>query len=171
MNCDSYCSQRARTFFDPVAALGKDNKVHGVLAESITPNADFTQWTLKIRSGISFTDGTPVNADAIIRNLEDAGTGVLISGSLTDIAKIADPSGAKNDDGTPKMILKIVKDDDSSLTILPPPGCRFNTRCPAATDVCRSTEPQLREVDAGHFVACHHPLFGDDVAVAAPSLA
>jgi peptide/nickel transport system ATP-binding protein len=58
-------------------------------------------------------------------------------------------------------------DGEIPSPVLPPPGCRFNTRCPAATDVCRSTEPQLREVAAGHFVACHHPLFGDDVAITA----
>jgi len=41
--------------------------------------------------------------------------------------------------------------------VLPPPGCRFNTRCPAVQDVCRSEEPQLRAVGDGHFVACHFP--------------
>jgi peptide/nickel transport system ATP-binding protein len=40
----------------------------------------------------------------------------------------------------------------------PPTGCRFHPRCPYADDVCASTEPIMREIDADHFVACHHPL-------------
>jgi oligopeptide/dipeptide ABC transporter ATP-binding protein len=42
--------------------------------------------------------------------------------------------------------------------IAPPPGCRFHTRCPAATDLCRITEPPLAEYAGGHLAACHHPL-------------
>jgi peptide/nickel transport system ATP-binding protein len=42
--------------------------------------------------------------------------------------------------------------------INPPAGCRFNPRCPYATDICRTEEPLLRNVDKSrpnHVAACH----------------
>lgn len=39
----------------------------------------------------------------------------------------------------------------------PPTGCRFRTRCAAATDLCAARAPDLIETTPGHFVACHHP--------------
>ena len=44
----------------------------------------------------------------------------------------------------------------------PPSGCRFHPRCPAATDVCRTTEPPLTAHHDGHLAACHHPLSVED---------
>lgn len=38
----------------------------------------------------------------------------------------------------------------------PPPGCRFNTRCPMVQPNCRVDEPALREIIPGHFSACHY---------------
>ena len=38
----------------------------------------------------------------------------------------------------------------------PPPGCRFHTRCPFATDICSTQEPML-QATGQTTVACHHP--------------
>lgn len=38
---------------------------------------------------------------------------------------------------------------------MPYSGCHFSARCPLATDICRSTVPDLVEVQDNHFVACH----------------
>ena len=40
--------------------------------------------------------------------------------------------------------------------IAPPKGCRFHPRCPAATALCRSEKPLVREILPGRRVACHH---------------
>ncbi|MDO4619372.1 MAG: ATP-binding cassette domain-containing protein [Lachnospiraceae bacterium] len=37
----------------------------------------------------------------------------------------------------------------------PPAGCRFHTRCPYATERCRTEEPVMREIAQGHSAACH----------------
>ena len=40
--------------------------------------------------------------------------------------------------------------------IAPQPGCAFAPRCPIATELCRRVAPGVRELQAGHAVACHH---------------
>ena len=38
----------------------------------------------------------------------------------------------------------------------PPDGCRFNTRCPYVTEICRTQDPELRALAGTHQAACHH---------------
>jgi oligopeptide/dipeptide ABC transporter ATP-binding protein len=49
----------------------------------------------------------------------------------------------------------------------PPSGCRFHTRCPRATDLCKQVEPPLATYPGGHLAACHHPLNVSEQEVAA----
>ena len=37
----------------------------------------------------------------------------------------------------------------------PPKGCRFCTRCPKVMDICKTDRPDFKEVEPGHFCACH----------------
>ena len=46
--------------------------------------------------------------------------------------------------------------DDVPSATRKPAGCAFHTRCPLATDVCRSIEPVLEPRNGGQAVACHH---------------
>ena len=50
---------------------------------------------------------------------------------------------------------RIILRGDVPSPIHPPPGCRFNTRCPYVMERCRTEEPPMQEVRPAHFVACH----------------
>ena len=49
---------------------------------------------------------------------------------------------------------RILLKGEITSPINPQPVCRFANRCAYATDRCRSEEPQLREIETGHFVSC-----------------
>ena len=50
--------------------------------------------------------------------------------------------------------VRLTGDVPSALS--PPTGCRFHTRCPHATDICKRDEPPVVTLAVGHTVACHH---------------
>jgi peptide/nickel transport system substrate-binding protein len=87
MQCDSYCQMRARSFYDPLVAVDNDLNWRPYLAESLEANAEATEFTVKIREGITFHDGTPLDADAVIYNLQAAGKGLLIQAAVKDLAR------------------------------------------------------------------------------------
>jgi len=59
-----------RTVFDPIAVVNASGTVEPYLAQSITPNADSTVFTITLRPGIVFHDGTPLDANALHLNIE-----------------------------------------------------------------------------------------------------
>lgn len=50
---------------------------------------------------------------------------------------------------------RIVLKGELPSPLNPPSGCMFHTRCPHATDICRSKIPLKKEMAPKHFVACH----------------
>ena len=63
-------------------------------------------------------------------------------------------SAVPNPDPTSKMDRIKLKGDIPSPAN-PPKGCRFHTRCPYATEICKHVVPEYREYEPGHFTACH----------------
>ncbi len=63
-------------------------------------------------------------------------------------------SAVPNPDPTAKAE-RIKLEGDIPSPANPPKGCRFHTRCPYATEICRHVVPEYREYEPGHFTACH----------------
>ena len=56
-----------------------------------------------------------------------------------------------------KKELQVIEGDIPS-PINPPPGCKFHTRCEYMQDICKTDEPEWRELRPDHWVACHFPV-------------
>lgn len=62
-----------------------------MLALSATPNDDFTEWTVELRTGVTFTDGTPFNAEAVKFNFDrqlDPDNGASAAAIMTPLESV-----------------------------------------------------------------------------------
>jgi len=74
---------RGRATYNSLVQHNNDLTTRGELAETIEPNADASEWTLKLRKGVVFHDGTPFTADDVIysmnRHMGEDSTSVIKS--------------------------------------------------------------------------------------------
>jgi ABC-type transport system substrate-binding protein len=62
--------QLANALYDPLVAFDTEGQSKPYLAESITPGPDFRSWTIKLRPGIAFHGGAPLDAAALVTYFE-----------------------------------------------------------------------------------------------------
>ena len=68
--CAVSCHAVMRAIFDPLVIEDETGTPRPYLLESFEANEDFTTWTFRMRSGISFHDGTPADAHALARHFQ-----------------------------------------------------------------------------------------------------
>jgi peptide/nickel transport system substrate-binding protein len=62
--------QELNAMFDTLVTINSQNKYVPYLAKSVDHNADYTKWTITVRSGVKFHDGTLLDAAAVKLNLD-----------------------------------------------------------------------------------------------------
>ena len=106
---------------------------------------------------------------SVVKYISDR-IGVMYLGNLVELSESEKIFARPLHPYTQALIVAIPTTDpdvDQELQILegdipspvnPPSGCKFHTRCRFCTDICKNIVPAWRELEPGHFVACHHPL-------------
>jgi len=66
--------------------------------------------------------------------------------ALLSVIPVPDPKAAREE--------RTLLEGEVPSPISPPSGCHFRTRCRFATNACKETEPEMKEISAGHYCAC-----------------
>lgn len=78
----------ANAIFEPLMAIDDAGIAKPYVAESIQPTGDFLSWTITLRPGVTFHDGTPLDAAALRKNLETGKTSGLTAQVFTLVSSI-----------------------------------------------------------------------------------
>lgn len=122
------------------------------MAESLEPNADFTEWTLKLRPDVEFSDGTPYDAEAVVfgmkRHVEQGST---MAGLMSVISnyEIVDPLTVKLTLAEPWAGFPYVLANAGGLI---PSKAAVEAACTDPAQPARDCSFNLNPVGAGPFV-------------------
>ena len=81
----------ASSVFDPLVTLDAEGKVIPYLATSFVGSANHLTWTITLPTGVKFHDGTPLDADAEVKNLEAYRTSIITAGNVGMITSVKAP--------------------------------------------------------------------------------
>ena len=85
---DASGTEIAVTVMDPLVAFDQNFQAQPYLAESLTPNADNTEWAIKLRSGVQFHDGSPLNSAALKKSMDAFAAAPLTGAASANIKSI-----------------------------------------------------------------------------------
>lgn len=88
--CAISCHMVMRSVFDPLLLPDEDGVPSPNLAASAEPNDDYTVWTITVREGITFHDGTPLDGAAVAENLIRHQKSFLTGNALSDVKGTAE---------------------------------------------------------------------------------
>jgi peptide/nickel transport system ATP-binding protein len=103
---------------------------------------------------------------SVVEHISDT-IGVMYLGSLVEYGKTEDIfrnplhpytqallSAIPSPDPDVKMN-RVILEGSIPSPANPPQGCKFHTRCNRCMEICKTVVPEMREMEEGHFVACH----------------
>jgi len=81
----------ANTVYDPLMAVATDGSIQPYLAKSLTPNAAYDRWTMTLRPGVLFHDGSALTAAVVKANFDALRSSALTGGALSGLGSVATP--------------------------------------------------------------------------------
>jgi peptide/nickel transport system substrate-binding protein len=81
----------ANAVYDPLMAVAADGSTQPYLAESISNNATFDVWTMKLRPGIKFNDGSALTSAVVQANFAELKSSALTGVALAQVASVTTP--------------------------------------------------------------------------------
>ena len=81
----------ANAIYDPLMAVAADGSIEPYLAQSMTANSTFDVWTMKLRPGIKFNDGSALNSSVVLANFKALKASALTGVALNQVKSVTTP--------------------------------------------------------------------------------